>query len=89
MLRLWNPTKAEIESWIRKKELEFAHKDNQNPRITPHKYLEKYVFIDLHEVFFCDFPHLMQEWRLRVKDNHEMNQIQQLEWNQVQIEQLQ
>jgi hypothetical protein len=59
MLRPWNPTKEEIESWIRIKEMEFSQKDNKNPRVTPCKYLDKYFFIDLHEVFFCDFPHLL------------------------------
>jgi hypothetical protein len=58
-LRLWNPTKEEIKSWLNTKELYFSHKDNRNPRVTPHKYLEKYVFTDLHEVFFCDFAHLL------------------------------
>jgi signal recognition particle subunit SEC65 len=75
MLRPWNPTKEEIKSWLKTKELEFVQKDNKNPRVTPHKYLEKYVFTDLHEVFFCDFPHLLQEWILRLKDNHATNQI--------------
>jgi hypothetical protein len=42
--------KAEIKGSLRTKELEFAQKDNRNPRITPHKYLDK--FIDLHKVFF-------------------------------------
>jgi hypothetical protein len=89
MLRPWNPTKEEIEGWLRTKELEFSQKDNRNPSLTPHKYLDKYVFTDLHEVFFCDFPHLLQEWILRLKDNHATNQIRQLDWTPVQIEQLQ
>ena len=89
MLRLWNPKKAEIKRWLKTKELEFAQKDNRNHRVTPHKYLEKYVFIDLHEVFFCDFPYLLKEWILRLKDNHAMNQIRQLEWTPIHIEQLQ
>jgi len=74
-LRPWNPTNVEIESWLRSKELEFAQKDNINPIITPPKYLEKYMFTNLHEVFFCDFPHILQEWILRLKDNHTMNWI--------------
>jgi hypothetical protein len=41
-LRLWNPTKVEIESWLKTKELEFVQKDNRNSRVTPRKYLEKY-----------------------------------------------
>jgi hypothetical protein len=75
MLRPWNPMREEIEGWLRTKEIEFAQKDNRNPKITLHKYLDKYVFMDLHEVFFYGFLHLLQEWILRLKDNHTMNQI--------------
>jgi hypothetical protein len=89
MLTLWNPTKEKIEGWLRTKELEFAQKDNRNPRITPRKYLDKYVFTDLHKVFFYDFPHLLQEWMLRLKDNHATNRIRKIDWTPVQIEQLQ
>jgi hypothetical protein len=67
MFRPWNPMKVEIESWLKTKGLEFVQKDNRNPQITSHKYLDKYVFSDLHEVFFCDFSHVMQEWILRLK----------------------
>ena len=89
MLRPWNPSKAKIKSWLKTKELEFPEKDNRNPRVTLCKYLEKYVFTDLHEVFFCDFPHILQDWILRLKDNHATNRIRQLEWTSVQIAQLQ
>ena len=69
--------------------MEFSQKDNRNPRVTPHKYLPKYMFTDLHKVFFCDFPHLLQEWILSLKDNHATNRIRHLEWTPVRIEQLQ
>jgi hypothetical protein len=85
----WRPTKEEIERWLKAKELKFERQDNRNPRVTPHKYLEKYVFTDLHEVFFCDFLHILQEWILRLKDNHATNWIRQLEWTSFQIVQLQ
>jgi hypothetical protein len=48
--------KEEIERWLKTKEIEFAQKDNRNPKLRPHKYLDKYMFSDLHEVFFYDFP---------------------------------
>ena len=89
MLRLLNPMKVEIESRLKTKELEFAQKDNKNLKLTPHKYLDKYVFNDLHEVFFCDFPHVLQEWILRLKYNHPTNRIRQLEWKVVEIALLQ
>ena len=41
MFRPWNPPKENIERWLKKKDLEFVHKDNRNPKITPRKYLEK------------------------------------------------
>jgi hypothetical protein len=85
----WNPTKSEIKSWLRTKELNFSQKDNRHPRITPRKYLDKYMFIDLHEVFFYDFPHLLQEWILRLKDNHTTNRIRQLDWTPVKIKKIQ
>jgi hypothetical protein len=85
MFRLWNPPKEDIERRLKKKELQFAQKDNINPKITLRKYLDKYVFSDLHEVFFCDFLHLLQEWLLRLKDKHPTNRIKHIEWNPVEI----
>jgi hypothetical protein len=74
---------------VEKKESKFAQKDNRNPKITPHKYLDKYVFNDLHKVFLCDFPHVLQEWILRLKYNHPTNQIRKIKWNLVEIMELQ
>jgi hypothetical protein len=75
MWRMWNPMKAEIERWLKTKEMEFVQKHNRNPKLAPPKYLDKYVFSDLHEVFFCDFPHVLQECILRLKENHPKNRI--------------
>jgi hypothetical protein len=58
-------------------------------KLTQRKYLDKYVLRDLHEVFFCDFPHVLHEWIKMLKENHPTNQIRQLEWNPVEIVQLQ
>jgi len=85
----WNRMNKEIERYLRKKEFKFAQKENKNPKLTPCKYLNKYVFNDLHEVFFYDFSHLLQEWLMRLKYNHPMNQIRQLEWHPMEITQLQ
>jgi hypothetical protein len=46
------------------------------------------VFSDLHEVFFCDFLHFLQQWLLSLKDNHLTNRIRQLDRNHVEIMQL-
>jgi hypothetical protein len=62
-----------------------VQKDNISPKLTPRKYLDKYVFSNLHEVFFYDFSHVLQEWILRLKYNNPTNLIRQLEWNHVEI----
>jgi hypothetical protein len=62
------------------KELKFAHKDIRNPKYTLCQYLERYEFIDIHEAFFCYFPELLQEWILRLKENHPTNQIRLVKW---------
>jgi hypothetical protein len=59
MFRPWNPTKVEIEIWLRTKEIIFSQKDNNKPKFIVHKYIDKYMFSDLHEVFFHDFSHLL------------------------------
>jgi hypothetical protein len=69
--------------------MKFAQKENRNPKIASCQYLDRYMFSDLHEVFFYDFLHVLQEWILRLKDNHTTNRIRQVEWNLVDIMQLQ
>jgi hypothetical protein len=41
---------------VRDKQLEFAQKDNKGTKYTLCQYLQRYVFIDLHEAYFCFFP---------------------------------
>jgi len=52
--------KEEIEILLKQKELEFVQKGNKNPKLIPCKYLDKYVFNNLHEIFFYDFLHVLQ-----------------------------
>jgi hypothetical protein len=72
--------KKEIERWLETKQLEFTQKYNKGSRYTPRQYLQRYVFIDLHEEYFFFFPQLLQEWLLRLKDTHPTNQIRPVVW---------
>jgi hypothetical protein len=53
---MWRPTKEEIGKWLDMKEIEFVVDQNKNPWISAEKWLQRYVFTDLHEIFFVDFP---------------------------------
>ena len=52
---MWRPTKEEIRQWLDTKEIKFVVDQNKNPRINAEKWIQRYVFTDLHEIFFADF----------------------------------
>ena len=49
-----HPTKEELNQWVEPKERKFAKKENKSPGLSTKDWLQKYIFIDLHEIFFCD-----------------------------------
>ena len=51
----WHPLKEEIENWVELKEKEFVEKENINPRLSAEDWLQRYIFIDLHEILFATF----------------------------------
>ena len=58
--------KPEIEAWVDTIEREFAQEENRYLWLTWEEWLEKYVYSDIHEVFFGEFPTLLNEWLLRL-----------------------
>jgi hypothetical protein len=84
----WNPMKEEIEIWLTVQELEFSHKDNRSSRFKPRQYLERYVFSEIHESFFSEFPMLLQEWITWLKDTHPKNRVRSVEWTEESIARL-
>lgn len=64
----WHPSKEEIKNWIESKEKEFAKQENRNPRLSIEDWLQRYVFIDLHEIFFTTFPSKLHAWLLRLAE---------------------
>ena len=83
------PYKKNIEIWLETMHLNCMQKDNRSSRYTPSQYMQRYLFIDLNEAYFYYFPQLLQEWILRLKDNHMTNHIRPVEWtieNNTQLE---
>ena len=44
-------------------------KENRNPNLTIEDWLQRYVFSDLHEVFFATFPTELHAWLLKLAEN--------------------
>jgi hypothetical protein len=72
--------KEDIERWLVVQELQFSHKDNTSPRFKPRQYLERYIFSEIHESFFSEFPTLFQEWIAWLKYSHLKNRVRLVEW---------
>ena len=62
----WHPSKEEIENWVEAKEKELAERENKNPRLSIEDWLQRYLFTDLHKIFFATFPSKLHAWLSRL-----------------------
>jgi len=47
--------KKEIEHWLDQKLHEFVIQENKTPQISDKRYLDRYVYMEVHEIFFVTF----------------------------------
>ena len=60
------PSKEEINTWVEQNERTFATEQNHDSRISTKEWLQRYLFIDLHEILFSEFPIIFYEWIARI-----------------------
>ena len=79
---LWHPELSEIDTWFEAKTKEFAEKENRNPNCNTEAWLQKYIYTDVHEVFFATFPSKLHSWvsRLAACSAH-IQSDKPTEWN--------
>jgi len=65
----WNPMKKEIEKWLNRKVHEFLTQEKRNPHLSMQKWLDKYLYMKIHEIFFCTFPIELYEWLVKLANN--------------------
>ena len=65
----WNPSKEEIENWVESKEKKFMEQENRNPRLSTEDQLQRYIFSDIHKIFFATFPNDLHAWLSRLAEN--------------------
>jgi len=65
----WNPTKKKIEGWLDKRIHEFAAQENKNPLLLKEQWLDSYLYIEIHEIFFTSFPTELYKWIVKIADN--------------------
>jgi len=64
----WNPNKKEVEEWLDRKIHEFTTQENKNLQLTKEQWLDKYLYTEIHEIFFCSFPVELYKWIMKLAD---------------------
>jgi hypothetical protein len=67
---MWRSTKEYIGKWLEVKEHDFSRDQNNNLQISLEKCLHRYVFTNLHDIFFDDFPNVLSEWLQRLSEKN-------------------
>jgi hypothetical protein len=67
----WRSTKKDIVKWMERKEREFSRGENRNPQMSDEQWLQRYVFTELHDIFFGEFMIILIEWLERLVENNE------------------
>ena len=62
----WHPTKPKFQEWVDFKALDFAREESEGSWLNPTKWLEWYLYTDIHEILFAEFPSLLYEWLLKL-----------------------
>ena len=62
------PELSEIEAWFETKTKEFTKIENRNPNHDSEAWLQKYIYTNVHEVFFATFPSELYSWLVRLAD---------------------
>ena len=79
---LWHPELSEIDVWFEAKTKEFAEKENRNPNFNTEAWLHKYIYTNIHEIFFATFPSELHSWLARlVTPNAHVQSDKPIEWN--------
>ena len=81
--------KPKIQDWFDKKSWEFEEEEKQNLRLTTKYWLGKYIYSDIHEIFFIEFLIVFYEWLVQLtfqKNNFQGDEAEQ--WTPKLIQQL-
>jgi hypothetical protein len=64
----WFPSKTNIHKWIEDQENVFAKAHNKNPNLSTKDWLGRYIFTDIHDIFFGGIRQELYEWPDRLED---------------------
>ena len=86
---LWHPDLSDIDTWFEAKTKDFEAKENRNPNRDSEAWLHKYIYTNVHEVFFATFPSELHSWLVGLADCiRHVQSDRPMQWNQVTVQRL-
>ena len=64
----WRPSVKEIGDWVEATYQKFAEQENKGPRRSSDNFLQRYVFTDIHEIFFGSIHIELHQWLSRLTE---------------------
>ena len=64
---LWHLKKKEIEDWLESKMISFAQEESVGSWLSTKIQVDKYIYFDIHEIFFVELPIVLHEWLSRLE----------------------
>ena len=59
---VWHLMKKQIEDSLESKTLEFTQEESAGSWLSTENCVDEYIYFDIHEVFFIEFPVILHEW---------------------------
>jgi hypothetical protein len=85
----WYPSREEIQDWLTTKEHEFSLRETQGLRVNVKQWKDMYLYTDMHEIFFVEFPCLLYEWlKRKTTTNSTMWPLEPMVWDQAMLDRL-
>ena len=74
--------KEEIEDWLDAKTLVFAQEESAGMWFSIERWLDNYIYSNIHKIFFAEFPVLLNEWLVGLASRRTNYQTREIsEWS--------
>jgi hypothetical protein len=85
----WYPSWEEIQYWLTLKEEYISWRETQGLIADMEHWKNKYIYTDMHEIFFVEFPCLFYEWlKRKTSTNIDLRTQEPLVWDQITLDRM-
>jgi hypothetical protein len=85
----WYPFGEEVQYWPTAKEHDFSLRETQGLRVNVKQWKEKYIYTNMHKLFFVEFPCLLYEWmKKKTARNCSLWLLKPVVWDQATLDRM-